>query len=70
VRLFENRMNFGPKKEEVIGGWRKLHNKGLLIKYCYGDRSRSVKWMRRVTYGAVENCIQEFGGETWWGETT
>jgi hypothetical protein len=31
-RAFENRMLrriFGPKREEVVGGWRRLHNEGL-----------------------------------------
>jgi hypothetical protein len=30
--VFENRVLrriFGPKKDEVIGGWRKLHNEEL-----------------------------------------
>jgi hypothetical protein len=30
--VFENRVLrriFGPKKEEVMGGWRKLHNEEL-----------------------------------------
>jgi hypothetical protein len=29
LRVFENRMSgriFGPKRDEVTGGWRKLHN--------------------------------------------
>jgi len=29
LRVFENRVLrgiFGPKKEEVVGGWRSLHN--------------------------------------------
>jgi hypothetical protein len=32
VRVFENRVLrgiFGPKRDEVIGGWRKLHNEEL-----------------------------------------
>jgi len=32
LRLFENRAlrkTFGPKKEEVTGEWRRLHNEGL-----------------------------------------
>jgi hypothetical protein len=32
LRIFENRMLmriFGPKSDEVIGGWRKLHNEEL-----------------------------------------
>jgi hypothetical protein len=32
LRVFENwalRGIFGPKRDEVIGGWRKLHNEDL-----------------------------------------
>jgi hypothetical protein len=32
LRVFENRVHrriFGPKRDEVTGGWRKLHNKEL-----------------------------------------
>jgi hypothetical protein len=32
LRVFENRVLrriFGPKREEVAGGWRRLHNKEL-----------------------------------------
>jgi hypothetical protein len=32
LRLFENRVvrrMFGPRKEEVAGGWRRLHNEEL-----------------------------------------
>jgi hypothetical protein len=32
LRLFENRVLrriFGPKREEVAGSWRRLHNKKL-----------------------------------------
>jgi hypothetical protein len=32
LRMFENRVLrriFGPKKDEVTGGWRKLHNEEL-----------------------------------------
>jgi hypothetical protein len=32
LRMFENRVLrriFGPKRDEVIGGWRKLHNEEL-----------------------------------------
>jgi hypothetical protein len=39
LRVFENRVLrkiFGPKRErdEVIGGWRKLHNEELHNLYC------------------------------------
>jgi hypothetical protein len=32
LRVFENRVLrrlFGPKRDDVIGGWRKRHNEGL-----------------------------------------
>jgi hypothetical protein len=32
LRVFENRVlrrTFGPKRDEVTGGWRKLHNEEL-----------------------------------------
>jgi len=37
LRLFENRVLrriFGPKRDEVTGEWRKLHNEGLNDLYC------------------------------------
>jgi hypothetical protein len=36
VRVFENRVLrriFGPKRDEVTGKWRKLHNEELYILY-------------------------------------
>jgi len=37
LRVFENRVLwgiFGPKRDEVIGEWRKLHNEELNDLYC------------------------------------
>jgi hypothetical protein len=37
LRVFENRVLrriFGPKRDEVIEGWRKLHNEELHNLYC------------------------------------
>jgi hypothetical protein len=34
LRVFENRVLrriFGPKRDEVTGGWKKLHNENLHI---------------------------------------
>jgi hypothetical protein len=34
LRVFENRVLrriFGPKRDEMTGGWRKLHNKEIVI---------------------------------------
>jgi hypothetical protein len=37
LRVFENRVLrriFGPKRDEVTGKWRKLHNEELNDLYC------------------------------------
>jgi hypothetical protein len=47
LRVFENRVLrriFGPEREEVAGGWRRLHNEELhnfcYNKYYQGDQIR------------------------------
>ena len=40
MRVFENmvlRRIFGPRRDEVTGEWRRLHNEEL-TKYCAGDK--------------------------------
>jgi hypothetical protein len=52
LRVFENkvvRRTFGPKRDEVTGEWRKLHNEELHILYSSPNiirqiKSRRVKW--------------------------
>ena len=37
LRVFENRalrITFGPKRDEITGEWRKLHNEELYDLYC------------------------------------
>jgi hypothetical protein len=39
MRVFENRVLrriFGPKRDEVTGGWRNLHNEKLLCQILLG----------------------------------
>jgi hypothetical protein len=51
-RVFENRVVkriFGPKRDEVTGEWRRLHNKELYALYSSPDiipaiKSRRVRW--------------------------
>jgi hypothetical protein len=46
VRVFENRVLrgiFGPKRDEVIGGWRKLHNGDIHNLYCWRGIIRMIK---------------------------
>jgi hypothetical protein len=44
LRVFENRVLgdvFGPKRDEVTGEWRKLHNEELHTLYC----SKNIGWV-------------------------
>jgi hypothetical protein len=48
--VFENRVLrkiFGPKRDEVTGGWRKLHNKELRDLYSSPSIIRIVKLRMR-----------------------
>jgi hypothetical protein len=45
---------FGPKRDEVTGEWRKLHNEELNDLYCSPNivrviKSRTVIWAEHVT---------------------
>jgi hypothetical protein len=54
--VFENRVLrriFGPKRDEVTGGWRKLHNKELRDLYSLPSiiriiKSRRMRWAGHV----------------------
>jgi hypothetical protein len=57
LRLFENRMLrriFGPNRDEVTGGWRKLHNEELHKLYSSPSIIRMIKSrrIRLVEYAA------------------
>jgi hypothetical protein len=46
LRVFENRAlrrMFGPKRDEVTGEWRKLHNEELHVLYSSPDIIRQIK---------------------------
>jgi hypothetical protein len=50
LRVFENRVLrriFGPKCDDVIGGWRKLHNEELHNLYSLRNKIR-VNKSRRI----------------------
>jgi hypothetical protein len=71
LRVFDNRVLrriFGPKRDEVTGEWRNLHNEELNYLYCSPNivqviKSRRMRWVGQVTRRR-ERCIQGFGGET------
>jgi hypothetical protein len=54
--VFENRMLrriFGPKRDEVTGGWRKLHNEELHNLYSSPSVIRMIKSRRMMWAGHV-----------------
>jgi hypothetical protein len=56
LRVFENRVLkriFGPKRDGVMGGWRKLHNEELHNLYCSSSINRIIKSRRKRWPGHV-----------------
>jgi hypothetical protein len=66
LKVFENRVLrriFVPKRDEVTGEWRKLHNEEL-TDYS-GDQTEKNEMSGACSaYGGGERCIQGFGGES------
>ena len=52
---------FGPKRDEVTGEWRKLHNGELNVLYCSPNIVRVVKSRRMRWVGHVA-CMGEVRG--------
>jgi hypothetical protein len=66
MRVFENRVLrklFGPKRDEVMGNWRTLHNEELHNFYPSSNiirmiKSRRMRWAGHVArMGEEEECI-------------
>jgi hypothetical protein len=55
LKVLENRVLriFGPKRDEVIGGWRKLHNEELHNLYASSNVIRMIKSWRMRWAGHV-----------------
>jgi hypothetical protein len=77
LRVFEKRVLrriFGPKRDEVTGEWRKLHNEELHNLYSSPDIIRQVKAneVGRAcgTHGRGEKSVQGFGGKARRKKTT
>jgi hypothetical protein len=59
LRVLENkvlRRIFGPKRDEVTGEWRRLHNKELYALYSSPNtiqviKSRRLRWAGHVAHG-------------------
>jgi hypothetical protein len=67
---------FGPKRDEVTGEWRRLHNEELNDLYSSPNivrviKSRRMRWAGHVArMGGKERCVQDFDRETQWKATT
>ena len=60
---------FGPKRDEVTGEWRKLHNEELTDLYPSPTIIRKMKsgrmrdWRACSKYGGGERCIHDLAGK-------
>jgi hypothetical protein len=62
--VFENRVLrriFGPKRDEVTGEWRKLHNEELNDLYCSSKIVRVIKSTRMRWAGHVARMGERRG---------
>ena len=62
--MFENRVLrriFGPKRYEITGAWRKLHNEELNDLYCSSNIVQVIKSRRMRLVGHVA-CMGERRG--------
>jgi hypothetical protein len=69
--VFDNRVLrgvFGPKRDEVTGEWRKLHDGELHNLYSSPDiirqiKARRMRWAGNVACMGGEKHVQGFGGK-------
>jgi len=71
LRVFENmvlRRIFGPRRDEVTGEWRRLHNEELNDLYSSPNivrviKSRSLRWARHVACMGEERGVYRWGNQ-------
>jgi hypothetical protein len=72
LRVFENRVLrriFGPRRDEVTGEWRKLHNEEINYVYCSPNIARVIKSRRMRWAGHVARMGErEVHSGFWWGK--
>jgi hypothetical protein len=72
MRVFENRVLrriFGPKRDEVTGEWRKLHNEELHNLYSSPNIIRMMKWWRMRWTGHVARMGRRETDIGYWWES-
>ena len=64
LRVFENMVLriFGPRRDDVTGEWRRLHNEELNDLCCSPNVVRVIKWRRMRWTGHVARMGEERGG--------
>jgi len=69
--VFENkvlRRIFGPRRDEVTGDWRRLHNEELNVLYSSPNIVRAIKSRKVGLVGHVARMSEERGCiGSWWG---
>jgi hypothetical protein len=62
---------FGPKRDEVTGGWRKMHNEEFHKLHSKSIVVRMIKsWRARARIGEDYIQVQDIGGKARGKETT
>jgi hypothetical protein len=78
LKVFENRVLTGifiSKRDQIIGGWRKLRDEELHNLHSSPNMIRMIKsmrirWAEQVACMGEKECIQGFGGKARSKETT
>jgi hypothetical protein len=76
LKVFENRVLrriFGPKRDEVTGDWRKMHNGELHNLYSSPNRmikTKRMRWAGHVARMGEDECILDIDGEARRKETS
>ena len=68
--MFESmvlRRIFGPRRDEVTGEWRRLHNEELNDFYSSPSIVRAIKSRRMRWVGHVARVVEEMGVGSCWG---